>query len=382
MRADRPRDPELPDEITARSLHGSARNELKTLSAENADAVARHLAAASTYIDVDPELAHAHAMAASRRAGRVGVVRETVGITAYATGDFALALRELRTYRRITGSDEQIALIVDSERGIGRPEKALEEGRAVDRSKLDASTRVELAIAMSGARLDLGQTESALAELDIPELNPDVAYSYSAGLFAARAAVLEDLGRAEEAAEWMRRAEVAAEATATDDSDELIVVDESEDEELVRELEAQERAAKEAEREAAYAAEEAMFLEAEAAQAAEQAAQQGSAVTDEAASDDADSIDEEAAELAESGDDEASEPADSDDNDASANKSKKSKKAEKADNHDDNDKKKSKKSKKDKDKKSKKSDAEKKAKKKAKKAAKAAEVAAVEAAED
>jgi hypothetical protein len=60
-------------------------------------------------------------------------VRETLAITAYATGDYALALRELRTYRRISGKDDQIALMVDSERGVGRPDRALEVGRAVDK---------------------------------------------------------------------------------------------------------------------------------------------------------------------------------------------------------------------------------------------------------
>lgn len=177
-------------------------------------------------IDDDPQLAHEHALAASRRAGRVGVVRETVAITAYATGDYALALRELRTYRRISGSDDQIAMMVDSERGVGRPDRALEVGRAVDRSTLPIEVRVELAIAMSGARLDLGETERALQELDIPELDPDRAFSWSPALFAARAAVLEDLGRSEEAALWQRRALVAEEALGATDADrELIVVD-------------------------------------------------------------------------------------------------------------------------------------------------------------
>ncbi|WP_211215814.1 hypothetical protein [Microbacterium indicum] len=140
------------------------------------------------------------------------MARETLAVTAYATGDFALALRELRTVRRITGRNENVAMIVDSERGVGRPEKALEEGRSADRESLGVEQRVELAIAMSGARLDLGETELALHELDIPELDPDHAYEWSAGLFAARAAVLEDLGREDEAAEWARRAEIAEDA--------------------------------------------------------------------------------------------------------------------------------------------------------------------------
>lgn len=213
-REDRPRhdDPPIPQEITARDLNGPARNELKTLSKENADEVARHLAMAARLIDDDPALAHRHALAASRRAGRIAIVRETVAITAYATEDYALALRELRTYRRISGKDDQIALLVDSERGVGRPDRALEVGRAVDRATLPVPVRVELAIAMSGARLDLGETERALTELDIPELDPDRAFEWSPALFAARAAVLEELGRTDEAALWQRRADIAAEA--------------------------------------------------------------------------------------------------------------------------------------------------------------------------
>ena len=63
--------------------------------------------------------------------------------------------------------------MVDSERGVGRPDRALELGRAVDRATLPTGVRVELAIAMSGARLDLGQTDAPSLELEIPELDPD-----------------------------------------------------------------------------------------------------------------------------------------------------------------------------------------------------------------
>jgi len=222
-----PAAPQLPDDVTPQDLPASARNELKTLSKENAEQVARHLAMAARLIDDDPARAHAHALAASRSAGRIAIVRETVAITAYALGDFALAVRELRTYRRISGRDDQIALLVDSERGVGRPDRALEVGRAVDRSTLTTDVRVELAIAMSGARLDLGETERALSELDIPELDPDRAFSWSPGLFAARAAVLEELGRLDEAQQWQRRAEVAADALGAVDADlEVIEIDE------------------------------------------------------------------------------------------------------------------------------------------------------------
>jgi tetratricopeptide (TPR) repeat protein len=208
---DRPRhdDPEIPEDVTANLLDKVARAELKTLSKDNADWVARHLVMAGRLIESDPELAHKHSQAAGRRAGRVAVVRESVGITAYALGEFELALRELRTYRRISGRDDQLPLMVDSERGIGRPEKALELGRSVVRASLDVPVQVALAIAMSGARLDLGQPEAALTELQIPQLDPERAYVWSPALFDAYATVLEDLGRDEEAEQWWQRSDRA-----------------------------------------------------------------------------------------------------------------------------------------------------------------------------
>jgi hypothetical protein len=194
--------PVIPDAITANDLPLAVRVQLKTLTEENAERVARHLAMVGLLIDQDPELAHAHAMAAVSRAARIGLVHEFAGSTAYAIGDFALAIRELQTHRRISGSNEQIALIVDSERGLGRPDKALEAGRAVDRSKISAEGRVNLAIAMSGARLDKGEAELALAELEIAELNPSKVFEYSIPLFAAYAECLRELKREAEAKKW------------------------------------------------------------------------------------------------------------------------------------------------------------------------------------
>lgn len=220
--------PEVPDDVTARQLDRVALNELKTLSKENAEGVAKHLVMAARLIESDSYLAHQHAISAARRAGRIGVVRETLAITAYAIEDYALALRELRTYRRITGRDDQLPMMVDSERGLGRPDKALELGRSVARASLSVPVQVELAIAMSGARLDMGNAEAALDELQIPQLDPTTAFSYSPDLFDAYATVLEELGRNEEAEQWYARAEAARDALDDDDDDEVIEVVEEE----------------------------------------------------------------------------------------------------------------------------------------------------------
>lgn len=205
-------DPEIAEGLEVSELHPSARNELKALAPENAEFVGQHLAMAARLIDVDPELAHLHAISASRRGGRIASVRETLGLTAYTIGDFALALRELRTFRRISGSFDQVALEVDCERGLERPDRALELGRSVDRSKLSDLAAANLAIAMSGARLDQGNAQLALAELEIPQLQPDTAFAYSPTLFSAYAEVLTELERLSEASTWLARADAAQQA--------------------------------------------------------------------------------------------------------------------------------------------------------------------------
>jgi hypothetical protein len=215
-------------------LDRAAWRELKALTKENAEWVAGHLVMASRVVDEDPERAHQHALAAARRAGRIPVVRETVGITAYLTGDFALALRELRTYRRLSGSNDQLPLMVDCERGLGRPDRALELAGDVVRSTLPVPVQVELAIARSGARLDMDQPQLALAELEIPQLTPDTAYSFSPALFDSYAVVLAELGRDDDAELWGQRANRAAQALAQasapyDEEASVVVVEMPED---------------------------------------------------------------------------------------------------------------------------------------------------------
>ncbi len=224
----REKSPIIPESITPNDIDLGVRVQLKTLTAENAEMVARHLAMVSLLIDQDPQLAHKHALAAARRAGRIAVVRETVGITAYTVGDYPLALRELLAHRRISGSNDQIPLIVDSERGMNRPDRALKMAREVDRKKLEASVRVNLAIATSGARLDLGGNELALSELEIPELNPAKVFGYSPALFRAYANTLEVLSRTEEAKKWADLAIRAEVALAGEPEDVFEVIEEIE----------------------------------------------------------------------------------------------------------------------------------------------------------
>lgn len=216
--------PLIPEEILAEDLHISVRAQLKTLSDENQEIVARHLLMVSMLIETEPELAHRHALAASKKAGRIAVVRETLGVTAYTIGDFALALRELLTHRRISGSNDQLPLIVDSERGLGRPARAIEAASGINRSKLEVGVRINLAIALSGARLDLGQTKEALQELEIKELSPNTVFEQSPLLFRSYAELLRELGR--DSGEWERWADLAEKALAEVDGEVIDLIEE------------------------------------------------------------------------------------------------------------------------------------------------------------
>lgn len=180
-------------------LDRAARGPLRTLSKNNADMVARHLVMAGRLIDLDPEMAYQHAQAAQRRAGRVDVVRESLALTAYATGRFAEALRELRTVRRLSGIDAHRPMEADCERGLGRPERALAIVAETDMKKMSEADRVELSIVASGARADLGENEAGLLVLESQILDDVKDPELLRRLKLVRADRLTELGRTAEA---------------------------------------------------------------------------------------------------------------------------------------------------------------------------------------
>lgn len=181
------------------------RRQLRTLPKGLAEEVAKRLVAAGRFLEDDPELAHLHAGEATRMASRVAAVREANGLTAYATGRWAQARSELRAARRLSGSDAFLPILADCERGLGKPERALELAGSPEAARLDKTTRVELRIVASGARRDLGQLEAAVVTLQCPELR-DEAKPWSARLRYAYADALLAAGRRDEAVEWFERA--------------------------------------------------------------------------------------------------------------------------------------------------------------------------------
>ena len=164
-------EPALPSDVTGDELDRQVRGELGTLSKDNATIVARHLVMVARLMDEEPELAYEHAVAAQHRAGRVGLVREAAGLAAYQVGRYDDALRELRTARRLTGSSEHLPVMADCERGLGRPERALDLASSPEASRLDRAGQLEMLIVAAGARGDLGQHDAAVVMLQVAELD-------------------------------------------------------------------------------------------------------------------------------------------------------------------------------------------------------------------
>ncbi|MEV5502960.1 hypothetical protein AB0M50_46925 [Nonomuraea fuscirosea] len=154
---------------------------------------------------------------ARRFAARIGVVREAAGIVAYRAGHFSEALSDLRAARRMTGSEAYLAVMADCERGLGRPERAIDLVRSPEAERLDRDGRIELTIVESGARRDLGQHDAAVITLQrLPELRDPQPKPWSARLAFAYADALADAGHEEAATEWFGRAMAFDEDGETD----------------------------------------------------------------------------------------------------------------------------------------------------------------------
>ena len=213
----RPRifEPDIPEDVTGEELEKSVRAELLSLSAENAKVVARHMVCVNLYMDVDPELAHKHAVAAAHHAGRLAVVRETAGYAAYRAGHYEIALKELRAANRISGDVTMWPVMADCERGLGNPLKALNLAGSPEVKRLDKAEEIEMRIVASGARRDLGEMDAAVVTLQCKELRNE-SDEWAVRLRYAYADALEAAGRVEEATEWFIKCAAIDQEESTD----------------------------------------------------------------------------------------------------------------------------------------------------------------------
>jgi hypothetical protein len=217
-RDDRPKDgasaPRIPDSITDDQVSREVREELGSLSFDRASTVGRYLVAAE--VATDPEQAYRYAQAAKHLAARVGIVREVSGVMAYKSGRWAEALTELQAGRRMTGRNEYLPLMADSERGLGRLDRALDLVHSAEAKRLPRAMQIELRIVESGIRRDQGLVDAAVLALQVPELTDGKQRPWSARLFYAYGEALLAADRTEAAREAFSRAVVADEDEQTD----------------------------------------------------------------------------------------------------------------------------------------------------------------------
>ncbi|MEU6539929.1 hypothetical protein [Streptomyces sp. NPDC047000] len=215
----------IPEDVTGEEIDKDVRQELQSLPKTLAEDVAKNLVMVARLIDEEPERAYAYSKVALRLASRVAAVREAAGFAAYANQNYAEALAEFRAARRMTGNQELWPLMADCERGLGRPEKALDMAGAPEVQKLDKSGQVEMRLVAAGARRDLGQLDAAIVTLQSSELASSSVQPWTARLRYAYADALLAGGREGEAREWFAKAVEADRDGSTDASDRLAELD-------------------------------------------------------------------------------------------------------------------------------------------------------------
>ncbi len=208
--------PPIPEHVTGKELDRSVLAQLQSLPEKLGQRVARHLVAAGLLMQDEPRTAYEHTLAARGRAGRLAVVREAVGEAAYAAGEYAEALAELRAAKRMNGAKDYVAMMADCERALGRPDRALELVRSLDREGLDNDLLAELTIVEAGARRDRGELDAALRTLELAPLASKSRSVWVVRLRYAYADTLLAAGRTTDALAWFHRTEAIDAEETTD----------------------------------------------------------------------------------------------------------------------------------------------------------------------
>ncbi|MFF7313613.1 hypothetical protein [Streptomyces sp. NPDC008137] len=215
----------IPEDVTGDEIDKDVRQELQSLPKTLADDVARNLVMVARLLDEDPEGAYGYSRVALRLASRVAAVREAAGFAAYANQKYGEALAEFRAAKRMTGNIDLWPVMADCERGLGRPEKALDMAGAPEVHKLDKAGQVEMRLVAAGARRDMEQLDAAIVTLQSPELAASSVQPWTARLRYAYADALLAAGRESEAREWFAKAVEADRDGSTDASDRLAELD-------------------------------------------------------------------------------------------------------------------------------------------------------------
>jgi len=96
--------------------------------------------------------------------------------------------------------------MADCERGLGRPEKAIEFLKSIPTKELAPETAIEALMVSAGARADMGQLDAALLMLNVGALTSLPVGDLRARLQEFYSDLLDQAGRTAEAREWRGKA--------------------------------------------------------------------------------------------------------------------------------------------------------------------------------
>jgi tetratricopeptide (TPR) repeat protein len=172
--------------------------------------------AAAAFAAEDYDAAIRLAEQSKHMALRAVAPRELLGLALYRASRWQDAVRELSTYRRLSGSLDQNPVMADCYRALHKPEKALEVCDEMQRDKqLPPAVMYEGAIVAAGALTDMGRLEEALARLESLDLDPPNAEEHHLRAWYVLADLLERRGRFTQARTWFE-AVAAADPELTD----------------------------------------------------------------------------------------------------------------------------------------------------------------------
>lgn len=146
---------------------------------------------------------------------RSASVREVLGLAYYRAGKWSETVREISTFRRIAGTQEQNHVLADAYRAMKKPDKALELIDQVEKGRVDEQVFFEAQIVAAGALADLGDLDRAIARLEKLDLRPSVAQDHHLRTWYVLADLLEKRGRYTQAKELFD-AVTGADADITD----------------------------------------------------------------------------------------------------------------------------------------------------------------------
>jgi tetratricopeptide (TPR) repeat protein len=144
--------------------------------------------------------------------------RELLGISFYRAGRWQEAVRELSTYRRLSGSTDQNPVLADCYRALHKPEKALGLCDEIQTDRVPPAIAYEGEIVAAGALADLGRVDEAIGRVERLDLNPQTALEHHLRAWYVLGDLLERKGRFTQARTWFT-AVAASDPELTDAQD-------------------------------------------------------------------------------------------------------------------------------------------------------------------